>query len=40
MPKLLLDDEIRAGILIHYNEQNLEIVERILAGNGKQLLVL
>ena len=31
---------IRAGILIHYNEQNLEIVETMRAGNGKQLIIL
>ena len=40
MPKLLLDNEIGAGILIHYNEQNLEIVERMRAGNGKQVIIL
>ena len=28
------------GILIHYNEQNLEIVERMRAGNGKQVIIL
>ena len=40
MPKLLLDNEIRAGVLIHYNEQNLEIMKRMRAGNGKQLIIL
>ena len=27
-------------LLIHYNEYNLEIVERMRAGNGKQLIIL
>jgi hypothetical protein len=39
MPKL---HEIRAGILIHYNdhEQNLEIVERMRAESGNQGIIL
>ena len=28
------------GILIHYNEQNLEIIESMRAGNGKQIIIL
>jgi hypothetical protein len=40
MPKLLGENEMQAAIPIHYNEQNLEIVEKMWAGNGKQLIIL
>ena len=31
---------LECGILIHYNEQNSKITERMRAGNGKQLIIL
>jgi hypothetical protein len=40
MPKLFLDNAVRVAILIHYNEQNLEIVKRMRAGKGKQGIIL
>ena len=31
---------LECGILIHYNEQNSKVAERMRAGNGKQLIIL
>jgi hypothetical protein len=39
--KLLLGNETnKGGILINYNEYNLEIVEKMRVGNGKQGIII